>query len=143
VSFVVERASDADRDLLSLYLEAIEHVTHQRGGPGLLRDIAGAIGDADPSLQLDRLVAGRAAYICREGSDIVGFAATDMAGDTILAVYVVPERRRRGAATALVTSVIESSPSAGDAWVLPGDRATKSLYEKAGWKARRLTMSAE
>ena len=26
------------------------------------------------------------------------------------------------------------------AWALPGDRATKSLYESVGWKARLLTM---
>ena len=30
-----------------------------------------------------------------------------------------------------------------DAFALPGDRATKSLFESLGWKARLLTMRGE
>jgi GNAT superfamily N-acetyltransferase len=61
---------------------------------------------------------------------------------TIVAIYVAPTFRRRGLATELITTVTNQFEQQLDGWSLPGDQATKSLYESLGWKARKLIMRA-
>ena len=60
----------------------------------------------------------------------------------LAALYVAPARRREGVGSRLARAVLESDGAPSDAWALPGDRATKSLYESLGMKARLLTMRA-
>jgi GNAT superfamily N-acetyltransferase len=79
-------------------------------------------------------------FVAREHHTVVGFA---LRRDGVLeAVYVKKHSRRQGIARALINTVISSSSEPLDAYALPGDRATKSLYESFGWKARLLTMRA-
>jgi GNAT superfamily N-acetyltransferase len=86
-------------------------------------------------------VGSGALLVARYGDVPVGFA---LVGEGILeTVYVESAYRRRGLARELVSAVIASQRDVLDAYALPGDRATKSLYEAFGWKARLLTMRAE
>jgi GNAT superfamily N-acetyltransferase len=62
---------------------------------------------------------------------------------TIGLVYVKVAARRRGVARQLISRALGDYRGPWDGWSLPGDRATKSLYESLGHKARLLTMSGE
>lgn len=57
-------------------------------------------------------------------------------------LFVTPERRRRGVGRETLLQLREAA-YAVDAWALPGDRASKSLYESIGWRARLLTMRGD
>ncbi len=62
-------------------------------------------------------------------------------------VYVSPQARELGFGDALLDAAIESARERGCALLegasLPGDRNTKNLYERAGIKARLITVSTE
>jgi GNAT superfamily N-acetyltransferase len=110
----------------------------QRGGPELANTIAA--GRAAPEVLADAVRAG-ALVVAFFADAPVGFA---LVGDGVVQMIFVEERyRRRGVARSLLAAVIASKGEALDAFALPGDRATKSLYESFGWKARLLTMRAE
>jgi len=57
-------------------------------------------------------------------------------------LFVTRSRRRAGLGRATLSLVREATPI-DDAWALPGDRASKSLYESIGWRARLLTMRGD
>jgi GNAT superfamily N-acetyltransferase len=61
--------------------------------------------------------------------------------------YVTPGAREVGFGDALLDSALEWARSAGgrllEGETLPGDRETKNLYERAGIKARLITVSTE
>ncbi len=122
----------ARADLAELWVAALAALRRQRGGAVLARDLAAGRSD---SAWLDEAVARANLWHV----DDAAIALVD--ASTILGVYVVPARRRHGVARALVAALREARPSLGDALVLPGDRATKSLYESLGWRARLLTMA--
>jgi GNAT superfamily N-acetyltransferase len=82
-----------------------------------------------------------ALFVARDGDEPVGLAL--VREGTVEAVYVIESHRRRGVARALLNAVMGARREVLDAYALPGDRATKSLYESFGWKARLLTMRAE
>ncbi len=126
------RALASRDDLADLWVAALTAVRHQRGGTALARDLAAGRSD---HAWLDEVVA-------RANLWHVGDAALALVdASTILGLYVVPDQRRRGLARTLVTALREAHPSLRDALVLPGDRASKSLYESLGWRARLLTMA--
>lgn len=54
-------------------------------------------------------------------------------------LYVAPTERRQGIGRAIARTLIDAE-LVRDALALPGDRATKALYESIGWRARLLTM---
>jgi GNAT superfamily N-acetyltransferase len=143
VTVAVAAVDRGDQSALALFIEALDAARGQRGGDGLLRDLARVIDEGDPERQYETLVGAGALFACLEDGALVGVAATDPGGSTVVVVYVEPSRRRRSVATELLRTILAQPSPPRDAWALPGDRATKSLYEKAGWKARRLTMSAE
>jgi len=87
------------------------------------------------------VVGSGALLVARYGDVPVGFAL--VAQGVLETVFVQSAYRRRGVARQLVSAVIASQRDVLDAYALPGDRATKSLYEAFGWKARLLTMRAE
>ena len=68
-------------------------------------------------------------------------------GDLVLIdeVYVSPEARELGFGDELLAIAIAAARERGartlDALALPGDRNTKNLYERAGIKARLITVS--
>jgi GNAT superfamily N-acetyltransferase len=80
-------------------------------------------------------------FIARDHDGLVGFALCRYG--VLEAVYVRKHSRRHGTARRLVNAAVDAASEPLDAYALPGDRATKSLYESFGWKARLLTMRGE
>ena len=144
MTVVVSALTVVDAATKPLIDSAFAGLAVQRGGPGLLRDLKALIGGDSPEAVFDELVSRGAVRAATADGVIQGFIAIDpLARRTVLSIYVAPAWRRRGVATALITSLSHEGLAPVDAWALPGDRAMKSLYEKMGWRARRLTMSAE
>ncbi len=60
-------------------------------------------------------------------------------------VYVTPQARELGFGDAMLAAALERARASGcellEASSLPGDRNTKNLYERAGIKARLITVS--
>ena len=108
-----------------------------RGSRELWRAI---IGESDEAAALDDLIARGGIWVAID-PEIIAFAVVR---DRIIEVIFVEEsRRREGVATRMLEALRAAEHPPVDAWALPGDRATKSLYESVGWKARLLTMRGE
>jgi len=124
--------------LASLFSEAVHSASRLRGGPQLLATIRGGI---DEEVLLEHLVDQGIVWLALDGDILLGVAIyRDRVVET---VYVSAAHRRQGVARALVDALSALASPPTDALALPGDRATKSLYESFGWKARLLTMHAE
>lgn len=98
------------------------------------------IGESGAKAALDDLIARGAIWVALD-PEIIAFAV--VRNRIIEVIFVEESRRREGVATRMLETLgaMENPPI--DAWALPGDRATKSLYESVGWKARLLTMRGE
>lgn len=88
------------------------------------------------------------AHIAHIDAVIVGYIVL-IGGDPLIAiddVYVTPGARELGFGDALLDAAIEHGRGLGatllEGEALPGDRNTKNLYERAGIKARLITVSA-
>lgn len=80
---------------------------------------------------------------------VVGYLVCELAGEVarILDVFVRPEARELGFGDELLAAAVTAARAAGarrlEGEALPGDRDTKNLYERAGIKARLITVSTE
>jgi GNAT superfamily N-acetyltransferase len=128
--------SSSSPRLLEMWLEADDAARRTRGGAPLLDTIRRGAGDE----VLEHLIALHCLYAERDGSELRGLAV--VRERVVEAIYVAPAFRRRGVARSMIASLQLLSDPPLDGWALPGDRATKSLYEAVGWKARLLTMRA-
>jgi GNAT superfamily N-acetyltransferase len=139
----IERAPVVTAALRTLALDAAESTGQLRGGSALVGDIERVLGvsSIEEVLTIGSRLDGL--LVASEGADVVGFALVTLTSPrTLLSVYVAPPARHSGVARDLVEAARGLTPPVVDAWVLPGDRASKSLYESIRWRARRLTMSA-
>ncbi len=114
-------------DLDALIARARAEVALRRGGRRYLADLDAAEGEGGVWWVL--------------GRPTIGFAL--IRERRLIALYVAPEARREGLGRQLLDAATRGRSGARDGLALPGDRATKSLFESAGWRARLLTMSAE
>ena len=130
---MIERADAVTAQLADVWRLAIEDVASRRGGSRYVEDVLGGV-EADAMLR--SFVAERSLWSDDAASIMV------VSHRVIVALYVNPAQRRRGRGRALV-AVARDKADARDALALPGDRATKSLYESVGWKARLLTLGGE
>lgn len=139
----VELVTSVDDDIVTLASRAIEGLATTRGGAALRRDLEAVCGADSPTGIIESLSQTRSLLCARQDGCVIGLlAVTHVAPCTIIGVYVDESDRRRGVGGALVRAA-RTEFGAHDGWASPGDRATKSLYESAGWKARLLTMSDE
>jgi len=89
----------------------------------------------------------RQAWVAHIGDVIVGYIVASFLEDLVRIdeVYVSPEARELGFGDELLAIAISSARQRGartlDGEALPGDRNTKNLYERAGIKARLITVS--
>ena len=114
----------------------------QRGGPAHLaeREAVGEwgalVGNAD-----------RPVWVSTIDDVVLGYLELAIIGDTarVMQVYVEPEAREIGFGDWLLEAAIEEARGRGcrviEGFALPGDRATKNLYERAGITARKITVS--
>jgi len=122
--------------------EARTALLEQRGGPAHLAERA-AVGDwAEVLVQ-----AGQHVWVATIDGAVVGYLQLHIAGTAaeVMQVYVHPEAREVGFGDWLLEAAMEAARSLDctvlEGTALPGDRATKNLYERAGIKARKITVS--
>jgi GNAT superfamily N-acetyltransferase len=137
----VVRATQVRLELLERWIAGATEVEQARGGEAYLLDIIGETGTNSLENALSFYVESEQLYEETTDDDVLGFAA--LSGEIITTLWVAPEYRRRGVARSILETLFQLEEPPCDAWVLPGDRATKSLYEHVGWKARLLTMGDE
>jgi len=130
----VTLCSSVTPEIQALWNESISEISDSRGGPEFLLQISN--GEELSSL-LSMSVSNKELWI-HESSNAVALCREGV----ILGIYVRPNDRRMGIARSIINDLI-SACGAVDGYALPGDRATKSLYESIGWKARLLTMRGE
>lgn len=130
-----QRVREVNAALEELWKHALHDVGARRGGEALVATLSEG---HSPSDLLGALVDAGRLWTYEDAEDLKGLAVVR---DSVLqAVYVKPAWRRHRVATTLVRAILAEPGAPLDAYALPGDRATKSLYESLGWKARLLTM---
>jgi GNAT superfamily N-acetyltransferase len=121
--------------------EARAALVDQRGGRRWLETHPARSG------HWERQIAGDAVFVAHIGEVIVGYLVLVVTGAlaVIEDVYVTPQARELGFGDALLAAGLEHARAAGctllEGASLPGDRDTKNLYERAGIKARLITVS--
>ncbi len=126
----------------ALERDARAALADQRGGALHLAEVA-AVGDWATALSApDRLV-----WVGTIDEVVVGYLELGIFGPTaeVVQVYVDPQARELGFGDWLLEAAVAAARQRGCAVIegtaLPGDRDTKNLYERAGIKARKITVS--
>ncbi len=134
-------AADA-AEVSELESDARTALLEQRGGPAHLAERA-AVGDWRAVV----LEAGQHVWVATIDEVVVGYLQLHIAGTAaeVMQVYVHPEAREIGFGDWLLEAAVATALSLGctvlEGTALPGDRQTKNLYERAGIKARKITVS--
>jgi hypothetical protein len=115
--------------------EVLDAVALKRGGAALLENLSRGAKRID-ALTL-ATVENEVWLFCLNGQAV---GAALLRADILSLIYVVPTSRRQHIASGFVHALSEAKVEVRDGLALPGDRATKSLYESLGWKARLVTM---
>ncbi len=135
-------AADLDQ-LVELEREARRAVVGQRGGDRWLatHDERGARWAA--------AVADDSVLVAHMDDVVVGYLVLEMGGTIakVDEVWVTPAARELGFGDELLAAAVAAARRSGarvlEGETLPGDRETKNLYERAGIKARLITVSTE
>lgn len=138
----VRPAEPADAVQLAwLEAEARASLVDQRGGARWLATNQ-ARGDGwQAAIETD------AVFVAHIGDVAVGYLVLVLSGPIarVADVYVTPPARELGFGDALLEMAVDRARSGGcellEGESLPGDRDTKNLYERAGIKARLITVS--
>jgi GNAT superfamily N-acetyltransferase len=153
----VRPATKQDAEDCALLCEhALAEISVERGGPLFARRETGLLAKAllRPG-GLDRILSDRQRLVVVGLIDdvVVGMAIgrSEPVGETNLGVidayYVERAARGVGVGASMLESVMAWLATKGcrgvDAQALPGDRAMKSFFESAGFKARLITMHKE
>ncbi len=138
----VRLATAADVSQLAwLEREARSALLDQRGG------VRWMLEHPERADHWDSVVGKEATWVAHIDEVVVGYLVADFVGDLvrIAEVYVSPQARELGFGDELLAAAVLSARRRGsrtlDAEALPGDRNTKNLYERAGIKARLITVS--
>lgn len=125
-----------------LELDARAALAEQRGGAAHLAERA-AVGEWADLVDS----AGRPVWVSTIDDVVLGYLELEIAGDTarVMQVYVEPQAREVGFGDWLLEAALTEARTQGciviEGYALPGDRATKNLYERAGITARKITVS--
>ena len=138
--------------LVQLFERARQVISQVRGGLAYLEAAEGtdlgSFASRLPSLLADT---SRGIWVGTIDGEVVGFAAAHIEGSdhgpsrgVIDAIYVEPEARGVSVGERLLDSAAtwfcQFECQSIDVWALPGDSATKALFESAGYKTRMLIM---
>jgi GNAT superfamily N-acetyltransferase len=133
------RPATSSDSLEHLIDAAFTRASTARGGRALVEQMWGSALDLlAVYAALDGETRAGHVWIAQRDTEIVAGAL--VRDRCVQAIWVQPSLRRHKIATTLLAALLTSENPPVDAWALPGDRATKSLYESVGWKARLLTM---
>ncbi len=135
VTYHVETAALSDA-LTDTILGILAVVRVFRGGLGLIAELCDGHSEREA---IERAVMNEELWCIRRDETTVGVIV--LRRGVLLGIHLNETYRRNGVARAAITSLRSSGVVITDARALPGDRATKSLFESIGWKARLLTMS--
>jgi GNAT superfamily N-acetyltransferase len=144
---VSELTEDQIQEIADIFAVAHDELQTRRGGTELLIELFGEAPTFTSEATRGHL-ASLATHVILLGSDrrhnALGLIRLE--GDTgHLCIYVRPEGRSQGRGAALFGSTLQEARLLGaqrfDVLVLPGDRPMKQVCEKAGLKARKLTMA--
>jgi GNAT superfamily N-acetyltransferase len=133
--------------IADLLEEARDELVERRGGPELVAETLGS--QRVDSLEATRALLGQladvAVLVTKDGVTVaLGLARLDGSQGHLM-IYVRPQGRSEGRGTKLFAEVLDLARNYGaqafDVLVLPGDRPMKQICEKAGLKARKLTMA--
>lgn len=138
MSVTLDRVSEPDAQLIALWDEAMSDSASMRGIEALQASAGEGIAPED---LLGSLVDQGRVWVATHEGQVKSFVV--LQDRVIQALYVALSYRRHGIARLVLEALGAMGTPPLDAWALPGDRATKSLYESIGWKARLLTMRAE
>lgn len=134
----VRPALPGDHGLLDeLRATAVAAAAGQRGGPELL-------ASCTPPRWSDP---GQTVFVATLDGAVVGYLRLVVDGDvaSVAEVFVIAEGRDLGCGDGLLDAAMDAARAHGarrlDALALPGDRATKNLYERAGVVARAIILS--
>lgn len=124
--------------------EARAALQDDRGGPAHLAERA-------PVGQWGSLAnnADRPVWVSTIDDIVVGYLELEIVDEVVrvMQVYVEPMAREIGFGDWMLEAAIEEGRRRGckviEGFALPGDRATKNLYERAGITARKITVSKE
>ncbi|MDE3081826.1 MAG: hypothetical protein KGJ39_00235 [Acidobacteriota bacterium] len=125
----LEHVAHATDEVYSLWSELLESARGVRGASAILDDL----GDLDQ-------VIGRGSLWLGRDAEPVSLAVLE--GGIVKILFVTSSQRRRGVGRSTLAELVRHAEPV-DAWALPGDRASKSLYESVGWRARLLTMRGD
>lgn len=124
-----------------LEAEARDALVGQRGGDRWLVTHPPRAGQWLSSTEHDRV------FVAHIGIVLVGYLVLTTSKDVAVVedVYVTPQARELGFGDALLAAGLEQAAASAcslfEGASLPGDRDTKNLYERAGIKARLITVS--
>jgi ribosomal protein S18 acetylase RimI-like enzyme len=125
-----------------LEAEARLALTEQRGGPAHLAERP-AVGDWSALVSAP----GNLVWVATIDDVVIGYLQLQLRGTAaeVLQVYVHPQAREVGFGDWLLEAALAAARAHGctvlEGTALPGDRDTKNLYERAGIKARKITVS--
>ena len=125
----LERLAQATDGVRTLWNELLEGSRALRGASAILQDV----GD------LDEIARRGCLWL---GTDEGPVSLVVLEGGIVKILYVTPDLRRHGLGRSTLAELSRLAEPV-DAWALPGDRASKSLYESVGWRARLLTMRGD
>jgi GNAT superfamily N-acetyltransferase len=129
VALRLERVAQATDEAHRLWDELVEGSGGVRGAAAIFENL----GDFEAIVERGSLWLGH---------DEAPVSLAVLEGGIVKVLYVAKGHRRRGLGRATLAELLrQASPI--DAWALPGDRASKSLYESVGWRARLLTMRGD
>ncbi len=138
----VRPATDADVEQLAwLERESRTALVEQRGGVRWMLDHPARAAN------WASVVSSGGTWVAHIDEVIVGYIVAMFEGELVRIdeVYVSPGARELGFGDELLATAILNARQRGsltlDAEALPGDRNTKNLYERAGIKARLITVS--
>jgi len=140
---VIRRLAAQDAAVVAqLESDARASLIDQRGGPAHL-------AEREPVAEWTSLAdsADRPVWVSTIDDVVVGYLELAIVGDTarVMQVYVEPLAREVGFGDWLLEAALGEARQRGckviEGFALPGDRATKNLYERAGITARKITVS--
>ena len=144
--FTVRKAQSMDSSaVLALEQQCDRESQSFRGSAQLITDAPFIGNDFDNVLGNT----GRLVLVVESSGDLCGFADMEISDSVAMVrrVYINEGARELGAGARLIDELRIHAKASGcariDAYVLPGDRLTKNLFERAGMKARLLIASSD